>query len=241
MHRLRAGFVSPASSAQSAVSSGVSSSRALSGDRAESARAQGRALWLAVAGVWARAGRPLRVAAAGVCTLLLLGGSVPAHAQSVSFGGWTQQSPATSPPARAYAAMAYDASAGQLVLLGGEGNSSLLADTWTWNGTNWTQQSPATSPPARFGAAMAYDASTGQLVLFGGDSSSGRLADTWTWNGTNWTQQSPATSPPARGYAAMAYDASTGQLVLFGGIVVVVSWPTLGPGTGRTGRNSHQP
>jgi hypothetical protein len=37
--------------------------------------------------VRARAGRPLRVVAAGVCALLLLGGSVPAQAQTVSFAG----------------------------------------------------------------------------------------------------------------------------------------------------------
>jgi Kelch motif/NHL repeat len=170
--------------------------------------------------VWAivaRAVRPLRVAAAGVCTLLLLGGSVPAHAQSVSFGGlWTQQSPATSPPARYGASMAYDASNGQVVLFGGYG-SGYLGDTWTWNGTTWTQQSPATSPPARYGASMAYDASNGQVVLFGGYSSSGFQGDTWTWNGTTWTQQFPAASPPARYLAAMAYDASNGQVVLFGG------------------------
>ncbi|MGB0109499.1 MAG: hypothetical protein WBP52_13455, partial [Terriglobales bacterium] len=35
----------------------------------------------------ARNGRPILAAAAGVCALLLLGGSVAAHAQSVTFAG----------------------------------------------------------------------------------------------------------------------------------------------------------
>ena len=45
---------------------------------------------------------------------------------------WTQQHPATSPPARAYAAMAYDAATGTAVLFGGFNNSGAFADTWTW-------------------------------------------------------------------------------------------------------------
>ena len=130
---------------------------------------------------------------------------------------WTQLSPATSPPARYGASMAYDSATGQMVLFGGIGNSGLVSDTWAWNGTTWTQLSLATSPSARYGASMAYDASTAQMVLFGGYDNSGYAGDTWAWNGTTWTQLSPATSPSARYLASMAYDPATGQMVLFGG------------------------
>jgi sugar lactone lactonase YvrE len=129
---------------------------------------------------------------------------------------WAQASPATSPPGRIFATMAYDAANGTVVLFGGAGGGGNLADTWTWNGSTWTQQTPATSPPARYGSAMAYDAANGTVVLFGGYGSGG-LADTWTWNGTTWTHQSPSTSPPARWGATMAYDAATGTVLLFGG------------------------
>ena len=138
---------------------------------------------------------------------------------------WTQQSPATSPPARYFASMAYDPATGHLVLFGGfqlgpggvYTESGYLNDTWTWSGSTWTQLSPATSPPARFGASMAYDSGTGQLVLFGGGgATAGPDNDTWTWNGTTWTQLNPATSPPGQDGASMAYDSGTGQLVLFG-------------------------
>ncbi len=81
---------------------------------------------------------------------------------------WTQQHPATSPPARLDASMAYDAATGTMVLFGGYRYGVVLGDTWTWDGTNWTKQHPATSPTARSGAAMAYDAATGTVVLFGG-------------------------------------------------------------------------
>ena len=132
---------------------------------------------------------------------------------------WTQQSPATSPPARQDASIAYDPGTGQLVLFGGFGEGSYFNDTWTWDGTTWTQQSPATSPPWRQGTSMVYDPGSGQLVLFGGYN----LNDTWTWDGSTWTNQSPATRPPVLFAASMAYDAGTGQLVLFGG------WEDLGP------------
>src|SRR5580698_2915361 len=119
--------------------------------------------------------------------------------------------------------MAYDPATGQLVLFGGEGNSGVLADTWTWDGSTWTELSPATSPSARDLASMAYDPGTGQLVLFGGEDSNGALADTWTWGlpppaSYGWAQLSPTTSPPARYGAAMTYDPATGQLLLVGGV-----------------------
>src|SRR5207244_3469791 len=85
---------------------------------------------------------------------------------------WTQRTPATIPSAREAAAMAADRATGRVVLFGGllqVGNTStVLGDTWTWDGSNWTQQHPATSPPARDYAAMATDPATGHVVLFGG-------------------------------------------------------------------------
>jgi hypothetical protein len=57
---------------------------------------------------------------------------------------WTQQHPATSPPARDQALMAYDGATRTMVLFGGrDAGPTLLNDTWTWNGSTWTQQSTA--------------------------------------------------------------------------------------------------
>ena len=61
---------------------------------------------------------------------------------------WTQKSPATSPSARYYFAMA-DEGNGKILLFGGQNGSGLLGDTWEWNGTTWTQKSPAHAPAAR--------------------------------------------------------------------------------------------
>ena len=141
---------------------------------------------------------------------------------------WTKQHTKVHPIARSEAVMAYDAATGTVVLFGGFGNggvTSVLGDTWTWDGKKWTQQHPAASPPGRILAAMAYDAAIGTVVLFGGeDSSDNVLGDTWTWDGTTWTQQHPATSPPARVSPAMAEDAATGTTVLFGGFTSAVGF-----------------
>jgi hypothetical protein len=170
----------------------------------------------------------LGVSAAALATVSLLGAAPCAVAAAASPRlDWTQQHPATSPPARTGAAMAYDRANGTVVLFGGAGRTGFVGDTWTWNGTTWTQQHPATHPSRRMNMAMAYDAGTGTVVLFGGAGVSGTAGcdpicnDTWTWNGTTWTQQHPTTSPSPRqvgpGTGAMAYDAAKGNVVLFGG------------------------
>lgn len=141
-------------------------------------------------------------------------------------GTWTEQHSTVHPAPRADSAMAYDAANNEIVLFGGQSDnpsSTVLDDTWTWNGTTWTEQHPASSPPARWGATLAYDPTSQVIVLFGGESNSVGapltvFGDTWTWNGTNWTEQHPAISPPPRVQAQMANDPTTGGVLLFGGV-----------------------
>ena len=138
-----------------------------------------------------------------------------------SAGNWTQQVPSTSPSARHGHAMAYDAAHGQVVLFGGAirsgSTTSLLSDTWIWDGFNWTQKAPQNSPSPRSGHAIAYDSIHGQVVLFGGSDGNKALSDTWVWDGSNWMQKSPQNSPSARVLFAMANDAAFRQVLLFGG------------------------
>jgi hypothetical protein len=98
--------------------------------------------------------------------------------------GWSQQSPATSPSARADAAMAYDGTLAEPTLFGGYNGSSILADTWEYSGTDWVEQTPSAVPPARADAAMTDNSTDGQLVLFGGLSTTATasvLDDTWAF------------------------------------------------------------
>jgi len=130
---------------------------------------------------------------------------------------WVQKLPATSPPPRFLAAMAYDEARGQTVLFAGwQYPSTVYSDTWVWDGNNWVKKSPAASPPERADVSMAYDALHKVIVLFGGIGGS-MLNDTWTWDGNNWTQKAPATIPPARRGHSLAYDPVHQQIVLFGG------------------------
>jgi hypothetical protein len=94
-------------------------------------------------------------------------------------------------------------------LFGGIGSSSILNDTWTFNGTSWTEVRVSNPPPARHGAAMAT--LDNEVVLFGG----GRVNDTWTFDGTTWVQVSVSNSPAYRRHPAMATLGN--EVVLFGG------------------------
>jgi hypothetical protein len=144
--------------------------------------------------------------------------------------GWRQLSPATSPSPRLGAAMAYDATGGDVVLFGGstvnDSAGTYLNDTWTWDGVTWTQQFPAVSPPARQCSTpgMVYDGVTGTVLLFGGGNSTGNLDDTWIWDGKakTWTQLHPVTNPSTTGL--MAYDGADKQVVLFGGPTLTETW-----------------
>jgi hypothetical protein len=103
---------------------------------------------------------------------------------------WTLRSPAHAPPPRFAPGMAFDDITGETVLLGGErtDTENIVADMWSWEGTDWTQQHPAHLTPRRWAAGMAYDGATGQIVLFGGQGGTGQdLGDLWTWDGTDWT------------------------------------------------------
>ena len=103
--------------------------------------------WLWNGSTWTRASLsinpPARLQAtmaydAALGQLVLFGGYEPSLGSSGSdtwlWNGttWTQANPGTSPPARIEAAMAYDATIGQMVLFGGSGNLGLLTDTWSY-------------------------------------------------------------------------------------------------------------
>lgn len=132
--------------------------------------------------------------------------------------GWTQLSPATSPPARAGASMTYDAHDGYVLLFGGyQSGGTDLNDTWSYLHGTWTEITSTHSPSVRRYAAMAYDPAAGSVVLFGGSDPNAGMSDTWTFSNGEWTQIFPTTSPPARASASMVYDPAVDGLLLFGG------------------------
>jgi hypothetical protein len=143
---------------------------------------------------------------------------------------WTEQNPATVPPAREVAGMATDPATGQVVLFGGNNctTDGYINDTWTWNGSTWTEQFPSTSPPARGFFGFAADPVLDQPVLFGGYDGTSTLGDTWSWTGSNWTHLAVTTSPSARSEMGMSTDPN-GRILLFGGSGGLGDTWSLGP------------
>ncbi len=160
----------------------------------------------------------------------------PVHHVMLLFGGsdlndtwvwdgidWSKRSPATSPPGRQYARLAFDEARGNAVLYGGFG---ALSDTWTWDGNNWTQRHPSRKPPGLddatpFPEQMVYDP-VRKVVVFvdpvqHSASTAENTMDTYTWNGINWTRLAPAASPPPRDGYGLAYDSSRSLVIFAGG------------------------
>lgn len=171
---------------------------------------------------------------------------------SFTGGVWTHVYSPTSPQARVYPGMAYDAADGYVVLFGGNNDTAELNDTWTYQAGVWTEvdASGCTTcgpmPSPRSGFVMEYDAWDGYVVLFGGAPLTvglSFLGDTWTFSGGTWTNISAtATGPLPRAFAAAAYDGLDGYVLLFGGqnntkdfsdtwSFVSGSWTQLNPGT----------
>jgi hypothetical protein len=131
--------------------------------------------------------------------------------------GWVQLSPTSSPPARSYLAMTYDAASGKVIVFGGYDGTGYLNDTWTFDGISWTQVVASTSPSARANAQMAYDSVTHKVVLFGGYNGN-YLGDTWLWDGTtsHWTLVRTVHRPRAV-TGPMLFPDPNGRVDLYGG------------------------
>lgn len=153
--------------------------------------------------------RPLVAALLVPALVLVVAGGVGLRARLSSGEGGS----APNPPARIDAAMAFDAARGEVVMFGGHGDSGVLADTWTWDGSSWTQQHPAVSPPGMQQPAMAADPATGGVLLVGATPAGGGV-QTWSWDGSTWRQDRTAHTPPQPRSGAMAGDPVHHRVVL---------------------------
>lgn len=92
-------------------------------------------------------------------------------------GGWRQLTvTGTVPSARSFAACAFDANLGQLVLYGGQAGNNAVAGLFTFDpATNvWTSHAvTGTTPGALSDSAMAYSPTRRGVVLFGGRDGTG--------------------------------------------------------------------
>jgi hypothetical protein len=130
---------------------------------------------------------------------------------------------AAAPAARTAATIAYQPSAAQFLLFGGDtivnGALQSVGDTWHWNGMNWSRDT-GTGPSARAFAVMDFDVGRGNVILYGGQydaagQSPVSLFDTWLWDGTRWAAILSSPAPKLRSPTGV-YDVAHGNLVLFG-------------------------
>lgn len=130
---------------------------------------------------------------------------------------WTSVAgPAPTP--RTYHVMAFDAERDQVVLFGGNDGGAMLADTWTFDGSQWSLRTPAAAPAARGYAGLAWDRARLRAVLSGGlDGALLPLADTWEWDGVDWLPVTTPTVPPPRFLGTLIHHAVDDDTRWFGG------------------------
>jgi hypothetical protein len=135
---------------------------------------------------------------------------------------WELQHPATSPPHRDYANVAFNDRTGWMVLFGGWSNDCLcyLTDTWTWDGSTWSQAAAGAHPGAVLYQSMARDPLAG-MVLY-----DARTRQTWRHDGSGWHQLQPAHVPPAAapGHCSLTFDRASGQVVMLVASTVTSTW-----------------
>ncbi len=152
--------------------------------------------------------------------MVLFSGSGASNDTWTYNGSWTQVCMASpgcadnTPTARRSHAMAYDEDNDEVILFGGTqiAPSTIVGDTWTWNGSGWTREceTGACGPTPRTGHRLVYDQNTRRVILFGGFNTSD-LDDTWEWDGSQWTQI-PGTAIGGASSHAMAYDAARNRV-----------------------------
>jgi len=165
--------------------------------------------------------------------IIFFGGCLPSEPRSDATwrykdGTWTRLFPSDTPPARGFAAMAFDEALGVIVMYGGSDvpdwaaeatvspDIAISGDTWTWDGSDWTEQHPA-HHPVLFGPSATYDYARHQIVLIG--VTPANTMQTWTYDGVDWTHRALAdrTPTPWRIYERLSFGPASSTVATFGG------------------------
>jgi hypothetical protein len=146
--------------------------------------------------------------------------------------GWKLLHPRHSPPPRNGGLMVYDPNTRLLMLFGGYSArfkpTSVLSDTWAWNGNDWRSLHPKRVPTWMPGASIAFDPKTGYVTelaprpgypgsfapvaTFNGD---GGPVGRWLWTGQTWLYRREDPAPPMIS-GSFVDDLPSGDLLFFG-------------------------
>lgn len=138
---------------------------------------------------------------------------------------WEALSPAQPFDAALNFASFYDPLRDQIVMLGGQKESSDPATrvTWVFEGDNWVAYPPPTYSGAVWISGMtgAYDGNAQEgYACCGRDNQGLWRTEKYAWNGTGWGAASGSVSP-GRTAAAAAYSSYLGAVFVFGGYTTV--------------------
>ena len=135
-------------------------------------------------------------------------------ALDLATGAWTEVSPdGDRPEARCLHACALDPVTGDLVLFGGQSNSSrFLGDTWILGPQGWSQADTGNPGARRFPSLVTAN---GALHLFGGIGEEGDVAAPFTFIDRTWQAGGPDGPGARNGHAAAS--GPDGSVFVFGG------------------------
>ncbi len=105
---------------------------------------------------------------------------------------WSLRKTAHQPPPRSDFAMGYDEVRHRVVLFGGRTEyslnyTSLLDDTWEYDGIDWVQLQPIQRPTRQAYGWLGHDSANNKLFLCGGINGNANYA-AWHFDGATWTQ-----------------------------------------------------
>lgn len=192
-------------------------------------------------GPGARRGHAMAYDGRGV--LLFSGGDYPPYQYDDLWrwdgdaGLWVELHPksTTAPAPRYDHAMAFDAEARRVLLVGGRTFADeYLNDSFEWQADAeiWIDRTTSVRPPLLSRHGLAFDAILHALVMFGGEYPAEQtpyLRDVWqwSWTDTSWTSllpsPVPSSWPEGRSWARLAFDDARRRMVLVDGLEITTS------------------
>ena len=144
-----------------------------------------------------------------------LGESDVIHEWNGATATWSIRASSTPISARQDHVATYDRTRRVMLVFGGTRGSTLLNDTWEWDGRSWKARVPLSAPSPRSAASMAVNPVTLMPTLFGGITSSGLSGESFQYDGVNWVMTSNV--PAEARYNHVICEGPGGLLAMFGG------------------------